>query len=214
MAERLPLAARFGWNPRIGKTGGYYDFQTHRIVSAKEVQSALDVYTRQTKEAVAWYTQQLVDGHISLAEWHTMMREELKDAHRTVAAVEGGGWRNMTQADWGKVGARLREQYRYLDRFAEQIATGRQPLNGTARTRAGMYADAARATAEQQRRKRAAERGYTEERRRLGPAEHCVDCLTYAGMGWQPIGTLPPIGASECRTNCRCTFDFRNRQPD
>lgn len=47
------------------------------------------------------------------------------------------------------------------------------------------------------------------ERRVLGAAEHCVDCIRYAEMGWQPIGTLPPIGQqSACMVNCKCHFEY------
>jgi hypothetical protein len=51
--------------------------------------------------------------------------------------------------------------------------------------------------------------GYTEEIRILGAADHCRSCLEYAGMGWQPIGTLPEIGDSECNMNCKCEFEYR-----
>ena len=48
------------------------------------------------------------------------------------------------------------------------------------------------------------------ERRVVGhpKTEHCTDCPPLAAMGWQPIGTLPPIGDSECGHLCLCHFVY------
>ena len=36
---------------------------------------------------------------------------------------------------------------------------------------------------------------------------NCVDCQTFADMGWQPEGVLPiPTQRSRCNGNCRCTL--------
>lgn len=47
-------------------------------------------------------------------------------------------------------------------------------------------------------------------RRVLGipKTEHCEDCPPLAAMGWQPIGTLPSIGDTECNGLCLCHFRF------
>ena len=48
------------------------------------------------------------------------------------------------------------------------------------------------------------------ERRVLGhpKTEHCADCPPLAALGWQPIGTLPDIGDSECEGRCLCHFVY------
>jgi hypothetical protein len=53
---------------------------------------------------------------------------------------------------------------------------------------------------------------FTEERRVLGQpkGEHCPDCPPIAALGWQPIGTLPEIGDSDCHQLCLCHFEYRN----
>jgi hypothetical protein len=50
------------------------------------------------------------------------------------------------------------------------------------------------------------------ERRVLGHprTEHCSDCPPLAAMGWQPIGTLPAIGDSECKQLCLCHFEYQD----
>jgi hypothetical protein len=38
----------------------------------------------------------------------------------------------------------------------------------------------------------------------------CEDCQRWDGMGWQPIGSLPPPGQGcRCYDNCRCYIDYR-----
>lgn len=78
-------------------------------------------------------TQQLTDGGISLANWQKGMRAEIKIIHINAAMSSQGGWAHMTQSDWGFTGQLIRTQYKYLDNFAAQIASGEQPLDGRAR---------------------------------------------------------------------------------
>ncbi len=138
------------------------------------------------------------------------MREEIKDMHRTGATIARGGHKQMTQADWGWTGPQVRKQYEYLDNFANDIVSGKQPLDGRMIQRSKLYGQAARGTHEDMKRRMSAQSGFDEERRMLGAADHCDDCLEATGRGWQKIGTLPRIGDSQCTTNCHCRFVFRN----
>jgi len=38
----------------------------------------------------------------------------------------------------------------------------------------------------------------------------CATCTAQTAMGWQPVGTLLPIGDSECLGNCDCFFAFKH----
>lgn len=49
----------------------------------------------------------------------------------------------------------------------------------------------------------------TAERRFLGFAEHCQDCINEAAKKWQLPGTLREIGDSQCLSNCRCHFEYK-----
>jgi hypothetical protein len=53
------------------------------------------------------------------------------------------------------------------------------------------------------------------ERRILGhpKTHHCEDCPPLAALGWQPIGTLPRIGETECGGMCLCRFEYTD-DPD
>ena len=204
----LPLEDRYGWQPGAGAAGRYRDRATGRFVSELTVRRDLDSYIDAKNARLDSLTTQLRNREISLADWQTQMRNEIRTAHTNAAMVAKGGRDQMTNADWGRTGRELRTQYEYLDKWAADIASGKVKLDGRANVRAQLYGDASRGTYEQNRRATAATNGNQQERRILHAAESCADCLQYAALGWQPIGTLPRIGQSQCRTNCKCTMIF------
>lgn len=206
----------FLWNAVAGR---YYNATTGRFVSAAEVAQGVDALAADTADIMAGLTDSMIAGDLSVAEWQSQMMTLIRDGNRASAIAARGGIAQMSQADWGSVGAANREQYKYLQRFADQIASGKQPLNGSARTRAKMYASAIRTQFEKfARRVAQVYLGAEEERRVLGNAEHCrssddkMGCEEIADMGWQRIGKLPPIGAAPCLTNCKCHFVYRKRK--
>jgi hypothetical protein len=128
--------------------------------------------------------------------------------------VAMGGFGGLTQDEWTIIALDLRRQDDYLFGFARAIdSTPGQWFNERIVPRARMYVEASRRTYEDAIRREKRRNGFDQERRMLGVAEHCDSCLTYAEMNWQPIGTLPPIGDSECRSSCHCMFVYRIAQP-
>jgi len=193
----------------------FYDQAAHRFINARghplawstvrnNYRRILDV----ARTDVARLAQQLRAGEITLAEWQRAMAHQVKLVH-VASAVARGGQLQMSQGDWGFVGGRIKDQYAYLRNFANQIASGEQAVNGVISLRADMYVDAGRSTQEALRRRMMGETGYVDERRHLGVAEHCGDCVEYADRGWQPIDSLPEIGDSQCMVRCQCFFQYR-----
>lgn len=208
MAKPSDFPSKFKFDPRLGTTGRYVDSR-RRMVSRTGIIAEAEKAISGVKGEMRGLALQLQGGQISAQEWYDGMRQRLKIIHGLEASVAKGGWAQMTPSDWGAVGAITKQQYKYLNNFTLQILDGTQPLDGRFIVRAGMYADASRGTAEDMLRRQAAINGYTEERRVLGVADHCQDCVDAANQGWRPIGTLPRIGDSVCRTNCHCTFEYR-----
>jgi hypothetical protein len=216
------LTSQFGWNETAGR---YIDLSTGRFVPFLDVRDSLDVVMDASGARMNNLTDQLRAEQISLAEWQIGMMEEIKIAHTAAAASASGGWAQMSQSDWGAAGRLIRDQYDFLRNFAAEIASGKQRLDGTAGVRTNLYAQAARGTFEEMRRRyERLKDGMEEEARELGEADHCSSdddptgeregCLELAALGWQPIGTLPKIGESVCIVNCRCRFIYRKRGPN
>ena len=75
----------------------------------------------------------------------------------------------------------------------------------------GLYANASHQAAQKIERATTRKTGSARwERRLLGnpPTGHCSDCPPLADMGWQPVGTLPDIGDTECGGFCWCWFEY------
>lgn len=142
------------------------------------------------------------------------MRTLIRTGLVAQAAAASGGTANMSHADRGRVGAAARREYAYLSRFAGQLVDGSRPLDASAVRRAGMYAEAGRRTAEEVDRRSRQVDGWTLERRVLAAAEHCVECLALAALGWQPLGSLPRIGETICKMGCRCSWGFKRGASD
>jgi hypothetical protein len=190
------------------KAYSYVDPQG-RFLSRTDVRDTLDNALKNNGTLLRDLTQQLRDGRISIADWQTAMAREIKNVHLYSTAAARGGWANMTPTDYGRAGQRIEAQYRFLRGFAEDVASGKQPLNGRALQRAVMYSEAGRNTFHHVERREMEVRGMTEEHSRRHPADGCEECIEQEELGWQPIGEAVPIGERLCLTKCRCTMDYR-----
>jgi hypothetical protein len=141
-----------------------------------------------------------------------------KFSNLAAALVANGGARNNTETDYAVIILVILAMPIFLQGFADDIEAGRQLMNGTLLSRGDLYASSGRDAYEEMRRH--VEKvyvGMTQERRVLDrDAQHChtdkhglVGCVELAERGWQPIGTLPKLMSTPCRSNCRCTFFFR-----
>lgn len=192
----------------------YKSLRTGRYLTAKEVRQVVDVVIDGYQADLVAISSRLQGGELSLAEWQLQMAQAVRALHVVTGAVANGGIANMSPADWQFVGSQVKKQLGYLQGFADDIMSGRQLVqSGSLTARAKLYAQAARGTYSQVERRREKFAGQIEERRVLGAADHCPDCVTLANQGWQPIGTLPAIGQDTiCLANCRCEFDYQSTE--
>ena len=163
----------------------------------------------------------LLAGVITFAAWALITKVQIRIVHIVGAALAVGGFKVLRDAVNGKpagtgasagvvssilqkIGDAISREYKFFERFAKQAQIGKNTP-----ARAGMYAEAGRGTFEDVRSEIAKAAGNTEERRVLGVADHCSDCVVEAAKGWQPIGSLRAIGDSLCKTHCHCRKEFR-----
>lgn len=192
----------------------YRDAETGRFVSDASIRSAVDVVVDEATQRVVDLTKKLQSGTLTLADWQTSMALELKRAHIVAGVAAHGGWSEMNQSTYGYLGSQIKKQYDYLKNFAAEVQSGKQVLDGRLLVRAELYGQAARGTFESTRRRDMLPRGEDQERRQRHATDSCATCIDQAAMGWQPLGTLNPIGQSECRTRCRCTFAYRQARAE
>ncbi len=210
MTKRKP----FAYDPGSMR---YRYIESGRAVPERVIRADIRRLSYGARDEMRTLAVQYKNGEITLQEWYDGMRSTMKSSYRAaVDYARGGSNRPFTPQEKGRFGQAMKKQYEYLNRFARDLRDGKIPLDGRFVARAGMYGDAMNAIYEQWRNAEAIKAGYTEERRVLAPAEHCHDtkdrpgCAELAEKGWQPIGTLPAIGAAACYSMCHCHFEYRN----
>jgi len=188
--------------------GTAYTHQGRRVPDTA-IRQAVDAVIDAQRQKTAALAERLRTGAIKLADWESTMHADLKALHVAIGTVAQGGTAQMSPAAYGFLGSELKTQYRYLTNFAQEIASGKQLLNGTLAARSDLYVEAARGTYYDVLTRQAASRGETMARRVLGGSEHCAGCVVEAAKDWVPLGDLAPIGSQQCRSRCRCQVEYR-----
>lgn len=211
--ELIDREARFDAPWSFDPISGRYRNEKGRFISEASMQKLLDGRIEALSEQLKDFTKRLIDGNITLDQWQGSVREALKMNHLQAGIIGHGGRESLTQADYGRIGQRLRSEYAYLQNFANDLLGARisAPM---ALARIGLYAESIRGSFWTGREIRQNRQGYSMMKRVLdAQAQHCQDCLNYAARGIVPIGSLPlPGQRCECKARCRCTVVYFRQQ--
>jgi hypothetical protein len=159
------------------------------VIEAAQVSAELERQSALAAAVLEALTEQLYAGLISLAEWQMAVAAELRDAHVAHAMCGKGGRERMNQRAWGRVGGHLKDEYRWLTRFAEQIDDGEVSL-AQAQARVGQYA-------------RASQQAYLREWAKE------QDRPEWAGL--PTLNQVPRDGRTRCKGNCACNLKSTTR---
>jgi hypothetical protein len=206
MPVAAPIKTGFRWNEAAQRYVG----PSGKFVSNDAVRNALRRFVKRGEGRVARLAADVAEGRLTVAEWERRTADLLKRMHLAGASAAKGGWAQLTPQDTGRVGGQLRFHYERLDRFAREIRAKRLSRRQII-ARAKLYARAVTPAYENHRR-RAHVGVYAQERRVRQADESCPTCVREAAKGWVATGTLLPLGESECRTGCKCKFEFRFRR--
>ena len=210
----VDLAERVGfvWERAIAR---YRDKKTGRFVSEFNLVQLQTDFTDNARVNIGNITERLIAGDLDVGAWQRQFAQELKDTYVVNYQIARGGKNAMTQADYGRIGGRLKSEFGYLDNFAKEVASGNLTPEQI-RARANQYVAGTRTAYYDGKTAANKAAGLTEMRRVLTPAEHCESgggmkgCIEYAAMGWQPIGSLPSPGTgTPCRHHCKCEMIYR-----
>ena len=192
------------------KSTGRFRDANGRFVAASRVHHEINKTVNKLENDLRLISSNLNQGKINLPEWQIQTANKLKIAHLSAAAIGKGGRKQMKVADWGKAGAAIREQYKFLNNFAREIERGKLSPNQIS-FRSASYAKAVRETFYKQEIELKKEAGFLYCRRILHAAESCVECFAWAAKGWVPIDEQPPIGGLLCRNFCRCELEYSEK---
>ena len=129
---------------------------------------------------------QVARGEISVQQWVYGMRQQIRENFIAEYTLAHGGRNTMTPADWGRIGQRVQSQYRYLDSFAADIASGRYSEAQIA-ARARMYVEASSQAFEQAR---------------------------VLARGMPELPAYPGDGSTQCLSNCACWWSIRENDTE
>lgn len=125
----------------------------------------------------------LTAGEITLQQWQNQMRGLIKDVYLNEYMLSKGGVNMMTQADYGRIGGILNEQFRWLDNLSAELQAGKV-TPGQLTTRARMYIES---------------------------ASEAFERAKAAASGLQ-LPAYPGDGQTQCRTNCKCYWDIQETE--
>jgi hypothetical protein len=193
---------------RLRWTGTQYRHpESGRYISRAAVRRALEESLANLTRRTDTLADDLRAGRLSLAAWQEEMELTIKQTQMAAAELAHGGRAQMTQADYGLVGQRVRTQYQFLDSWARQISAG-QPVDNRMEGRARQYLRAARSSFLALEADAMTERGFGLVRSVLHASESCAECISESQRGYVPVGQMSLPGQRTCLSNCRCTLVY------
>lgn len=188
----------------------YRDTATGKFVSRARITSLLEQNVNHAEDRLSQLIQSVFSKEMAPGPAQVMIRDELRRLTLSNAALGKGGIDRLTWADYGRAGRQLRDSYQRMSNLVSDVEKGRATLPQALNRVQGYVLEARQQFFIAEREALRQSGGQFEERRRLHANESCADCMSYAGMGWQPFGTLPlPGQLSRCRVFCRCTIERR-----
>lgn len=187
------------------KTARFRD-KNGRFLSRESVRAQIEATVEKVGRKNRDLTVKLNQKEITVSEWKKQMKENIKTLHTLSASVGKGGRRQMTKVDWGKVGSEIKKQYKYLDKFATDLKTISPKM---AEHRASLYARNARTAYADMEKRANRDAGKNLSRRIIRSSETCSECSSWASKGFIDADEQPAIGSLLCRTNCRCSLEYR-----
>lgn len=206
-----PLLPSYRWNQAAGR----YIAPNGQFVSQITIRGELDKALDNVTDRLVLLAGQFRSGVIDGRTWQVESMSLIKQVHLIGGALEKGGWQNMTQSDFGRIGQIIRQEYGWFNNLVKQLESGQQRLDGTLDSRMRLYGQAGRGTYHKFEREDRFTQGYDEERSILHGRDNCKSgkrpgCIEEAQKMWQPIGEMTPIGSRLCLSNCKCSVSFRN----
>jgi len=165
----------------------YRNTETGRYMGGRQMLPLRDEFIDAQKAAAGDLADRLAAGEITTNRYVEEMRGLIKTTYIDEYALAHGGRNNMTSRDFGIVGNMCRDQYAYLNTFAGEINAG-DLSPAQIRARGRLYIESA---------SQAYERAQAEVRGISGP---------------HALPAYPGDGTSACRSNCRCSWEFRETE--
>lgn len=200
------------FDPCVRPGGRFRDVKSGQFVARARIIDAMHARVDTAQDYAAAITDSLRAGNISIGEWQSLMGAQIRLLYVELGMLGKGGKISMSQKNFGQLGSQIKEQYGYLNRFGKELENAPKDQWGKIISgRPGMYMSAPREAFYLMQREGMAECGKVGRERRVSSGDRgvCSPCESLAGLGWQPLGTLPLPGNSPCVALSRCRCDLQ-----
>ena len=209
----------------------YYDVRSQRwlykdsrkYASLSAVKYQAKKYLEQQKRSLVLLGSDYSQGRLGLREFQVAIATSLKKIHLTQMIGALDKQSDVTAERFLLVGRNLKTQYYAgkdalagenfgLKYLVQDLVAGKISDRQLA-ARLGAYAESGTVSYWGVKRD-IAKNDYTHARRVLGKVhQHCDECLSYAGRGWEAIANvILPTVACSCRSRCKCSLVFGRKE--
>lgn len=200
--------ADFSFNPNTQRYQWISGDKKGQFVAKADLDGLMTDYNNQQADALQEITKRLINKRIGVNNWIRELSETLKPAHINAYMIGLGGKAQMNASEYGRVGAILKEEYKYLRQFGRDILDKKLSRNQI-EARVNLYAESLFRSYEKGRESGHITNGFNWERRLRNASESCTDCIGFSAEGWQEIGYFPvPGDQCQCKRNCRCSKEY------
>lgn len=215
MPPKTDILPGFAFDPDRQR---YWNLANGRFVSRSDINTLLRTEVQSAEARLRNLATAYHEGKIAPASFAEQMRTEVRRLALQNVALAAGGFDSISQSQYGRAGASLRDTYARIAGTTADVMLGVVTL-AMLLNRIGGYVGEARGLYYQTARDNPPEapEGMTSVERRVLNAEalHCDDCQSYSDLGWQLAGTLPsPSEACKCDSHCRCDLIGREVPTD
>lgn len=205
-----PRTGRYRWTEGAGKG---------QLAPRAAILSLTDRYVKQEGANLIQLGRDWRDGKLSDRDFQIKAGETVRQIHIGAAILGAKGIDNLSNQDWQRIQETIK-RHLYKGRDVDGKPFGLKQLVNDRTSgkisdpqflaRLQMVAKAGRITYQQEDAISNIKSGAIEGRRILVAAEHCKDCIRYAGLGWVKLDQLILPGQKcACRSNCKCSIEYR-----
>lgn len=172
----MPDRPLWTWDDRSNR---YRETATGRFIGISQMYDMRSVYLEAQKTRTDEIARNYLENNISLTDYYDQNKAIIKESYTAMYELGVGGRNMMTQADWGRVGGILREQYRYYDNLVMQVKNGEISM-AQASARMKMY---------------------------INSAHEALWRAIGHSLGIQ-LPAYPGDGSTQCLVNCQCSWNI------
>ena len=179
-----------------------------RVLSDKQVRKEVEDYVAAEQKVTETEAKKLVASMITVGGFFWFMTRKVETWHRLTGTIAYGGQLQMTVERLARIQEKIDSELEYLAGFRSDVERADQIMDSIV-PRAGMYADSAYATYENNVKARETDAGVLTGRR---VTEHdgnvCQGCQDASSPEYVPLADLLDIGSATCLSRCRCHVEF------